>query len=138
MRLLALSLAIFLVACGGATAPAQAELTSSPAASRGATRLMNGTGRPDAEIVPIIDRALENKPAASRFALVVVLEPPTAIGTGVSVSAKLDVRSKKDDSQVVTIRKTVSQPNASPDDRKVVDELLGRAISEAADDAAKL
>jgi hypothetical protein len=70
-----------------------------------------------------------------KLALVPVLEPPTQIGGDLSVSVKLEIRRSNGD-LVASIRKTVAKPGAKPGDRAAEDELLGRAVEEAAADFA--
>ncbi len=142
-RFASVSALLFAAACGGSQ-PAQSEppkLTSAdharPAANL-APRIVNGTGRPDADVTPIVKAALAKKLDASpdaKIAIVPVLEPATALAGDLSVSVRLEIRNANGD-LVASVRKTVAKPGAKPGDRAAEDELLARAVEDAAGDFA--
>lgn len=147
-RFASVSALLVVAACGGAAAqPAASEptkLTSASAdhASRPAAvlapRMVNGSGRPDADVAPIVKAALAKKLDAApdaKLTLVPVLEPATALGGDLSLSVRLEVH-RANGELVASIRKTVGKPGAKPGDRAAEDELLARAVEDAAADFA--
>ncbi len=143
-RIASISALLVVAACGGSQPePSSAARVTSAEHARAsadlAPRIVNGFGRPDADVAPIVKAALAKKldaaPAGNGLALVPVLEPPTQLAGDLSVSVKLEIRKPSGD-LVASIRKTVAKPGAKAGDRAAEDELLARAVEEAAADFA--
>jgi hypothetical protein len=140
-RIASVSALVFVAACGGGQPSQEApRLTSAEHAKPAAVlapKIVNGTGRPDADVAPIVRAALERRVASApdaTLSLVPVLEPATALGADLAVAVKLEVR--KGGEVVGTIRKTVAKPGAKVGDRAAEDELYARAVEDAAADFA--
>lgn len=143
VRLVSVAALLAVAACG-ASQPAASEpprLTSAdharPAAVLAPT-IVNGTGRPDADVSAVVKASLAKQLDASptaKLSLVPVVEPATALGGDLSVSVKLEVRNERGE-VVGTIRKTATRAGAKIGDRAAEDELLARAVEDAASDFA--